>query len=204
MSEETATATTEEAKPVEETTTDEQRVPYERFQQANKKAKEAAERAKALEKDMAELRSQMEEREHAGLPELERERKRAEQLEKRLQDAEKKAEEQDRQMQRNQRERLVINAAKDFADPEDAVAVLQRSGAFDDIESTSDAERAVKRVAKDKPHLLKQDEPRLPGKVLDNGQRATATPSTGGIDLDQEAQMVSNELKRFLANRQQQ
>jgi hypothetical protein len=68
---------------------EDQRVPYERFQQANKKAKEAAEKAKALEKDLADLQAQLEEREQAGLPELEQLKKRLEQAEKRAEEAER-------------------------------------------------------------------------------------------------------------------
>jgi len=50
---------------------------------------------------------------------------------------------------------LLRSAAKDFADPEDAVAILTARGSLDDIESAEDAERVVKGLAKDKPHLLR-------------------------------------------------
>jgi hypothetical protein len=191
------TTTTEETTETTETAED-QRVPYERFQQANKKAKEAADRTKALEKDLADLRAQMDERETAGLPELERERKRAEQLEKRAAEAEQRATAAEQRVTRTQRERWVSAAAKDFQDPEDASAFVN----LDDIEDEKDAERAVKQLAKRKPHLLKAEETKLPGRVLANGQAATTTTArTGGIDVVSEADELSQSLAKFLKNR---
>lgn len=200
MSEETATPEGEAPTPTPEASPPEdQSVPYERFAQVNKKAKEAADRAKQLEKQMADLQAQMEERESAGLPELERERKRAEQLEKRIQDAEKRADEAEQRVQRTQRERWVAAAAQaqNFADPSDASAFVN----LDDIEDEKDAERAVKRLAGQKKHLLKAEEPVLPGRVLENGRAPEEGPKDG-INLDAEARLVADNLKQFLANRQ--
>jgi chromosome segregation ATPase len=190
MADEPVTPTDEPTEPV-----DDQRVPYERFQQANKKAKEAADRSKALEKDLADLRAQMEERETAGLPELDRERKRAEQLEKRAAEAEQRAQDTENRLNRSQRERWVTAAAKDFTDPEDASAFVN----LDEIEDEKDAERAVKGLAKRKPHLLKAEDRQLPGRVLRDGQTTTADPSrpTSNIDLSEEARMLSEGLRRF-------
>jgi hypothetical protein len=70
-----------EAKPEDET------VPAERFREMKKHHKAADERAKALEQQLTELKAQIEDRDAQGLPELERERKRAEALEKRAADA---------------------------------------------------------------------------------------------------------------------
>ncbi len=197
MAEEAATETAETT--TSETTTteaEEQRVPYERFQKANLKAKEAADRASKLEREIADLRAQFEERESAGLPELERERKRAEQLEKRAAEAEKRAEETERNLSRAQRERWAAQAASalNFVDPDDAARYLD----LDDIEDADQAERAVKRVAKAKPHLLRGEEPKLPGRVLENGR--TASPSkgaAGGIDAKTEAESLAAGLKQF-------
>ena len=50
---------------------------------------------------------------------------------------------------------LVRSAAKDFTDPEDAIAILQSRGALAEIETAEDAERVVKGLATDKPHLLR-------------------------------------------------
>jgi hypothetical protein len=197
MPEEATTTETVETAETATTTTDDQRVPYERFQQANNKAKEAAERAKALERDLADLRAQIEERETAGLPELERERKRAEQLEKRAAEAEKRAEETERNLARSQRERWVTAAAsaQNFADPSDASAFVN----LDDIEDEKDAERAVKRLAASKKHLVKDEDPKLPGRVLADGRRTAATTTTaGGIDPAAEADQLAQSLKQFL------
>jgi hypothetical protein len=176
----------------------EQTVPYERFQQANAKAKEAAAKATTLEKDMQELRSAMEERENAGLPELERERKRAEQLEKRIADAEARAEAADAKLARSSKASWVRSAAKDFTDPDDAVAFID----LDSVEDEKDAERAVKALAKSKKHLLKAEEPVLPGRVLKDGQPAANGAASKGINLTEEAQMISDNLAKFLKNRQ--
>ena len=177
----------------------EKSVPYERFDKVNKQAKEAKAQAAQLSKDMAELRAQMEERETAGLPELERERKRAEQLEKRAAEAEKRAEEAAATVLKGQRERWVTSAAaaQNFADPSDASAFLN----LEDIEDEKDAERAVKRLAGQKKHLVKADEPNLPGRVLQNGQATVPAVKNGGIDPNAEAQMLADQLKTFLKGR---
>ena len=189
MSEET-TAQAEETTAATETET-EKSVPYERFEKVNKQAKDAKAQAAQLAKDFAELKAQMDERETAGLPELERERKRVEQLEKRAADAEAKAAETDAKLARTVKERWVTAAAKDFTDPGDAVAFLN----LDDIEDEKDAERAVKRLAGQKKHLLKSEDPVLPGRVLQNGQ--ATTPNAGGFDLGREAQKLADGLKQF-------
>jgi hypothetical protein len=166
---------------------DEQRVPYERFQQANRKAKEAADRSKELEKSVAELKTALEEREQAGLPELER-------FKKDLEKAERRAAEAERHLARSTKASWVRSAAKDFTDPEDAVAFVDLDG----IEDEGDAQRAVKALAKRKAHLLKPDEPQLPGQVLKNGQAvpAAAVPASGP-DLLAEAQALADGLKQF-------
>jgi hypothetical protein len=173
----------------------EQTVPYERFQQANSKAKEAAQRATALEKSVADLKAAIEERDNAGLPELERMRKDMERLSKRAEEAEAKAAEADQKLARSAKERLVIAAAKDFADASDAVAFVD----LDSIEDDKDAERAVKALAKRKPHLLKADEPKLPGQVLKDGQ--PVAPVNGqNAEVQRamaEAQMLRDGLRQF-------
>ena len=191
-----STAAEAEATTAAETET-EKTVPYERFVKVNKQAGEAKTQVAQLTKDMADLRREMEERETAGLPELERERKRAEQLEKRAAEAEAKATEADAKLARSQKERWVTAAAKDFADPADAVAFVS----LDDIEDEKDAERAVKRLAAQKKHLLKAEDPKLPGRVLQNGQQP-ATVANGGINPSAEAEMLAGSLKDFLASRQ--
>lgn len=190
MSDDTTSVTAEETTDTAEAAED-QRVPYERFQKANTQAKEAKAKAAQLEKDFAALKAQMEERETAGLPELERERKRAEQLEKRAAEAEAKAAEADGKFARSQKERWVTAAAKDFADPADAVAFLN----LDEIEDERDAERAVKRLAGQKRHLLKADEPVLPGRVLQGGK------AKAGEDEDPKAGLGAELLNQFFSGR---
>jgi septation ring formation regulator EzrA len=189
MAEETTTDETQ----TEETPKTEEHVPYERFQQANRKAKENADRAKALEASVAELKAAMEEREQAGLPELDRMRKDLERITKRAEEAEAKAADADKKLARSTKAGWVRAAAKDFTDPDDAVAFLN----LDDLEDERDAERVVKNLAKTKKHLLKGDEPQLPGRVLQNGQ-----PAQNGARTDpalDEAYMLSNALKDFVA-----
>jgi TolA-binding protein len=156
-------------------------VPYERFQEVNRKAK-------SLESQMQELRQQLEERETAGLPELERERKQREQLEKRLQDAEQRATAQERAASDLRKEGWVTAVARDlgFIDPEDALN--PRHVDLDGIESREDAERALKKVAKQKSHLIRPTEPPRPdiGRVLTNGQPG-AGESTGPADVNDPA-----------------
>lgn len=152
-----------------EATTEDQRVPYERFQQANTKAKEAAEKASALEKQLNEFKAQLQEREEAGLPELERERKRAEALEKRIADAESRAEAAERSVQTTKREQWIAAAAaaQNFANPARAARLIDN---LDSIEDPDQAEKAVKRLARSDSYLVKQDSAPLPGRVLENGK----------------------------------
>jgi formate-dependent nitrite reductase cytochrome c552 subunit len=194
----TAPEATEETTETE--TTEDQRVPYERFDKVNKSAKEAKQQAAALQKQLDELRSQMEEKESASLPELERERKAREKLEARLAEAEKEREQALQQATNVQRENWVAAAAAslNFHEPDDASRFVDLS----DIESKADAERAVKDVAKRKKHLVKDEDTKLPGRVLKDGQRSDADrPSTGAIDSSAEAEAVGAALQDFLKNR---
>lgn len=179
MPEETTTAEVEGSTAATEEKAHEETVAYERFQKVNQQAKEAKQKAAQLEKQMADLRAQMEERETAGLPELERERKRAEQLEKRASEAEARAEAQEKAATKASRERLVLAAAAaaGFDESDDALRYPEHVN-LDEIETRADAERAVKRLAKARPKLLKGEDPVLPGRVMQNGRPAsTATDS---------------------------
>jgi transcriptional regulator of acetoin/glycerol metabolism len=196
MSEDTGSVEAEQTTEVEAET--EKSVPYERFDKVNKQARDAKAQIAGLTKQMDALKAQMEERESAGMPELDRLKKDMERAQKRAEEAEAKAAEADTKLARSSKERWVVSAAKDFADPLDAVAFVN----LDDIEDEKDAERAVKRLASQKKHLLKADEPNLPGRVLQNGHGAPAAAATGGINPSAEAQQLANTLKNFLANRQ--
>jgi colicin import membrane protein len=173
---------------------EEQKVPYERFQQANKKAKEAADRTKAIEKQLVELQAQVQEREEAGLPELERERKRAEALEKKIAEAESRAEKAEKERENTRRERWLAAAAAElnFVDPEDAVRYVS----LDDIDDQDAATRAVKAVAKKRAHLIKAEERQLPGQVLRASKGGEEKPKSN-IDPTAEAEMLAEGLKQF-------
>jgi hypothetical protein len=174
----------------------EQTVPYSRFDQVNKKAKEEAARVRELDKTVKDLQKAMEERESAGLPELDQMKKRLEAAEKRAEAAEKDAEDSKQLVTRSRRERMVQAAAlaQNFADPSDASAFVN----LDDIEDEKDAERAVKDLAKRKKHLLKAPEPTMPGRVLANGQPVTTDSNGRKNPAVAEAEMLSDALKQFV------
>jgi len=183
--------------PPAEKVDDEQHVPYERFKKANTQAKEAKTRAEALERQVAELTQRVEDRESAGLPELEQLKKRLEQAEKAREAAEAKAEQVEAKATTAQRRSLVVSAASDagFKYP-NVVANLDEID-LDAIEDEDAAVRAVKRAAKKYPDLLKGDDPKLPGRVLENGKPAPAATVRGGIDANAEAQSLAAGLKQF-------
>lgn len=111
--------------------------------------KERAKR-KELEKELTAARKKAEEAERAELTEVE-------QLKAKLAEAEAKAAatEADR-VKANRADILRRAAAKaDFADAEDVVALARGLDQLDDIETDSDAERYVKALAKEKPHLVR-------------------------------------------------
>jgi beta-glucosidase-like glycosyl hydrolase len=169
----------------------------ERLNKESGKRKEAQERADKLEKDLADMRAQLEQHEQLGLPEIDRMKNELDKAAKRAEEAEKRAQEFEQQATNTKRERWIIAAAnsQNFIDPDDAVRYVE----LKDIESSEDAERAVKRVAKAKEHLLKKDTAPLPGRVLENGR--TVAPANDGINLTEEAQIISDELKKFLKAR---
>jgi DNA repair exonuclease SbcCD ATPase subunit len=184
MSDDTAdTATDAPAENAEATTTEaeDQRVPYERFQKANQKAKEAAEKATALEKQFQDLQRQLQEREDASLPELERERKRAEALEKRAAEAEKRAAEAEGGVAAIRREQWLTAAAtaEGFANPARAAQLVENLAGIEDADQ---AARAVRKLAKSDPYLIKAQDAPLPGRVLQDGKQ-TKTDSKDEPDL---------------------
>lgn len=181
--EETAETTTEDTAGVEK------QAFLERLNKESAKRKDAEKRLKDLE-------ARLEAKESEGLPELEQLRKKAELAEKRAVEAETAAEERAREIKLSKAERLVLAAAKDFRDPDDATRFVDLS----EIEDADAAEKAVKRVAKAKPHLLKGEERKIPGKVLNNGREVERTKPTG-IDQVEEANTVAEALKDFLASR---
>lgn len=191
--ESTAPAVTEPSVEKAEPTEVEKQAFLDRLDKESSKRKDAEKRASDLEKRLADLERDAEERATAGLPDLERERKARELAEKRATDAEKAKEEADKSVALSKAERLIVAAAKDFVDPEDAIRFVDLS----EIEDADHAERAVKRVAKAKKHLLKPEEPAIPGVVLRNGQTAKPGESTASQAAIQEAEMLAAGLSQF-------
>lgn len=192
---ETPVETTPEAEQNGGETDVEKQAFLERLNKESGKRKEAEQRAKQAEQDMAGLRAQMEEREQQGLPELDQLKKRLEQAEKRAEDAEKAKQDADIRLVRGQKERWVTGAAQEqnFADPTDASAFVN----LDEIEDEKDAERAVKRLASQKKHLLKGEEKVLPGKVLADGRKAAPASA---VNQPAEAEGLAAALKQFTNN----
>lgn len=184
--------TTEPETPAAEEKKHEDTVPYERFKQATLKAKEASDKAKSLEAKFAELQQQLDERESAGLPELERTKKDLERVQKRAEEAEAKAAAAEQERVKTTKVSWVAAAAKDFHDPAEAALFVN----IDSIDDEKDAEGEVRELRKKRPHLLKQDDPKLPGQVLANGQ-PPAGQKAGGHDPLADAQTIAEGLSQF-------
>jgi hypothetical protein len=135
---------------VEETT-----VPYSRFAEVNQAAKDR-------EKQLQEMASRLEELENRDKSELERERAKRETFEKQAADMAAR-------LERVERSNWIRSAAAaaGFEDPDDAVAFIST----DSVESDTDAEKAVAKLAKRKPRLLREQTPAANiGQVVQNGQ----------------------------------
>jgi predicted phage tail protein len=150
----------------------ERTVPYDRFQQVNQKARDA-------EKQIESLTARLEELETRDQSEVERERNKREQFES-------KSRELEQRLAVMERSTWLRSAAADagFDDPEDAVAFINPAS----VESEDEAERAVKKLAKRKPKLLRDTSPTPQiGQVLANGQRVD--PAAAQRDENAEAFM---------------
>lgn len=174
----------------------EETVPYDRFQKANQKAKDAADKVRSLSDEMAQLREQLEMKQ-SGASDVEQMQRRLERAEQRAQEMERKAEEASAEAANTRKERWIASAAsaQNFADPSDASAFLDLS----EIESQGDAERAIKRLAKSKSYLVKSEERQLPGKVMEDGK--PVRPKDGrpplGIDPMKDAHAIAAGLVQF-------
>lgn len=137
----------------------EQTVPYSRFAEVNQTAK-------AAQKQLEEMQSRLEELESRDKSELERERSKREQFEQ-------QARELSARMEKVERSGWIRSAAAalNFDDPDDAVAFISTA----EIGSREDAEKAVNKLAKRKPKLLRDASPSPAiGQVLANGQPVQA------------------------------
>jgi hypothetical protein len=135
-------------------------------QSALKKERKARQEAEKRERALADRLKKIED---AQLSETERFRQEAEDAARRLEELEQRVE---RDRTERMRSDVVRRAAKDFADPEDAIAILATRGELDSIEDEKEAVAALKVLAKEKPHLLKQPESAPSGleQVLKNGK----------------------------------
>lgn len=129
------------------------------------------------EKRVKDLEARFKKIEDAEKSETERLRAELDEL-RREAEAERTRNEQERAQR--QRGDTVRRAAKDFADSEDAVAILSARGLLDEVEDEREAERLVKALAKEKPHLLKQQAPRESGleQVLKDGKPVEKSDDT--------------------------
>ena len=137
---------------------EEQRVPYARFEEVNKRAKQA-------ERDAQDLRERLLQFEDRDKSEVERERDARVRLEQRL----TQLETENVAMQKGSWIRSAA-AEANFHDPEDAFSLLRdQLGGFED---ERDARKAVQRIAQQKKHLVKGDEKqqRSPVSALFQGQ----------------------------------
>lgn len=124
---------------------EEQRIPYSRFEEVNKRAKQA-------ENELADLRNKILEFEDRDKSEVERERNARQRAESQLQDLVGK-------VTSLEKGAWVRSAAAElnFHDPEDAMSHLRDKLAG--LEDERDAKRLVQGLAKNKKHLVREDKP---------------------------------------------
>lgn len=172
MADETVTQPPEQPTPA----ADESRtVPYDRFAQVNQQARD-------YKNQLDELSGRLQELEDKDKTDLDRERTQRER-------AQTEAQELKSRLQNLERGSLVRAAAAEagFIDPDDAVGFVSLS----EIESDKDAEQAVKRLAKRKAHLIKQESPPPQiGRVLANGQ-----PPVDSSQRDEEAEAFLSQVQ---------
>lgn len=136
---------------------------------AAKKARK--ERDEAL-REARDLKARLKKLEEADQSETERLRNELNELKDR--DKEREASVTAERTDRERTER-VRRAAKslNFTDEDDTVALLRGHGLLEEIDDDADAERVLKRFAKDKPHLVRganEENESLLDKVLNNGK----------------------------------
>ena len=148
------------------------RIPYDRFKAANDKAK-------TLERDLAEMRSRLEERDDAEKSDVERLTKRAEAAEAKITAAEGRVVELERGGW--------IRTAAEKAGFIDSTDALSRAR-LGELDTEADAQAFVKQLAKDAKHLIapKDDRPGVE-RVLQGGQPVDDKPTgpAGPNEADQ-------------------
>lgn len=195
MAEDTAVQE-QEAKPAEgeEQGKEDQRIPYTRFEEVNKRAKQA-------EKELDDLRNKILEFEDRDKSEVDRERSARQRAESQLGELMNK-------VTSLEKGAWVRSAAAElnFHDPEDAVSHLRENLAG--LEDQRDAKRLVRKLADGKKHLVreeKKDERRSIGQVFagqqvpqQQGQQQQRSPQQVAAERELEfAQGLSQQLARF-------
>lgn len=173
---------------------DEQRIPYTRFEEVNKRAKQA-------EKELDDLRNKILEFEDRDKSEVERERSARQRAESQLGELMNK-------VTGLEKGAWVRSAAAElnFHDPEDAVSHLREN--LTSLEDQRDAKRLVRKLADSKKHLVreeKKDERRSIGQVFagqqvpQQGQQPQQrSPQQVAAERELEfAQGLSQQLARF-------
>jgi hypothetical protein len=190
----TTAGTSEDGQEQQGEGTKNQKVPYDRFEEVNQRAKQA-------EAQLAELQSKLVEFEDRDKSETERERAARER-------AEARAAELFEQVTGLQKGSWVRSAALElgFHDPEDAVTYL--SPKLAGIEDEREAKRLVRKLAENKKHLVesKKDDQRTPisrmftgDQAQQNGQQQPASPAHRAAQAEQEfAAGLQRELSKFL------
>lgn len=178
----------------EKEATKNQKVPYERFEEVNSRAKKA-------EDELASLRDKLIEFEDRDKSEVERERAARERAESQLTDLVGK-------VTALEKGAWVRSAAAELAfhDPEDAVTYLYSKLAG--VEDEREAKRLVKKLAENKKHLVrgehKQERPTL-SRVFgneqqqQNGQQQAQNPAQAAAQAEMKfAEGLRDQLKSFL------
>lgn len=160
-----------------------QQVPYERFKAVNDELKAQRER-------VAEFERQQEQARLAQLTEQEQAEERARKAEAEAQAARERAEKLERDSWI-----LGMASALGFADPQDAVALVDPAACTDQAA----AQEAVKQLASQKPHLLgKPGTARPMGTPGGGHQPAAGAGGTPGGDPGDERQQTGKDLLNFL------
>jgi hypothetical protein len=174
---------------------EDQRIPYARFEEVNKRAKQA-------EKELEDLRNRLNEFEDRDKSEVERAQIRAQRAEQQLNEMMGKV----TVMEKGAWIRSAA-AELNFHDPEDAVSHLREQLAG--LEDHSDAKRLVRNLAKNKKHLVRDDKPQqqsrpigqmFAGDQVPSQQQAAAgkSPQQQAAERELEfAQGLSQQLSRF-------
>jgi ElaB/YqjD/DUF883 family membrane-anchored ribosome-binding protein len=181
------------AEPAAEATPDapaERTVPYERFAQVNKEARDAKDQMKALTDRLEELEAQ-------GKSESEQERLKREKAEAKLAEMQADLQSRDERLSRMEKSGWVRNAAAqaNFANPDDAVAFAELDG----LEEPKDAEKAIKDLAKQRPYLLRQDSPgQQLGQVVTDGRPGAPQTVDPAAQAEQDGLAFVQEMKDAL------